>query len=289
MTGDTNSGYVETFARAFLKPREEEEQKKKFKLVVLNHRGSPGDVPMLNCQFYSGAYTGDLKQGLDHIRECNPKSKMVAIAFSLGANLLVKYLGDVGYFRRRGHDAIVQEMYKCNLDAAIAIGSPHDILQCSRRGHRTMYSRCLYAKSMSDRCKKLFSQSKERCDLFKGNPFNIDLDKALKARTLREFDDEFFRKMFGFRTVDEFFRESVSASQIPDIEISTLMVNAQDDPICSREAHPIEECLISENCVLITTRKGAHGLEWFQGAFGHHSWVCKTASLFLDQVLSQVK
>lgn len=47
-------------------------------------------------QFYSASFTEDLRQVVKHVGSRYPKSNLYAIGWSLGANILVRYLGQVG-------------------------------------------------------------------------------------------------------------------------------------------------------------------------------------------------
>lgn len=46
-------------------------------------------------QFYSASFTDDLRQVVDHVSGCYPKSNIYAVGWSLGANILVRFLGQV--------------------------------------------------------------------------------------------------------------------------------------------------------------------------------------------------
>ncbi|RRT38546.1 hypothetical protein B296_00046744 [Ensete ventricosum] len=50
-----------------------------------------------NLQFYSASFTEDLCQVVSHVSTRYPKSKIYAVGWSLGANILVRYLGEVKY------------------------------------------------------------------------------------------------------------------------------------------------------------------------------------------------
>lgn len=63
--------------------------------VVINHRGAPGTV--LNTpKLYNAASSDDVRQALAYIRKSKSNRDIFAIGFSLGANLLTKYLGEEG-------------------------------------------------------------------------------------------------------------------------------------------------------------------------------------------------
>lgn len=47
-------------------------------------------------QFYSASFTEDLRQVVAHVSNRYPNANLYAVGWSLGANILVRYLGQVG-------------------------------------------------------------------------------------------------------------------------------------------------------------------------------------------------
>ncbi|CAM9351489.1 unnamed protein product [Sphacelaria rigidula] len=63
--------------------------------VAMNHRGC-GGTRLTSGWTYNGSYTGDVRMAVCNIRRRYPAAPIFAVGFSLGANLLVKYLGEEG-------------------------------------------------------------------------------------------------------------------------------------------------------------------------------------------------
>lgn len=63
--------------------------------VVFNSRGC-GDTMLTTPQFYSALFIGDMEHVVEHVRSLYPNSLLFANGWSLGANILVNYLGAVG-------------------------------------------------------------------------------------------------------------------------------------------------------------------------------------------------
>ena len=58
---------------------------------------SPGaGVPMTSGQLYSAGHTDDLRQALIYIAERYPNAPLLGLGFSLGANVIVRYLAEEG-------------------------------------------------------------------------------------------------------------------------------------------------------------------------------------------------
>lgn len=46
-------------------------------------------------QFYSASFIGDMREVVEHVATQFPKANLYAVGWSLGANILVQYLGQV--------------------------------------------------------------------------------------------------------------------------------------------------------------------------------------------------
>jgi predicted alpha/beta-fold hydrolase len=47
-------------------------------------------------QLYSASFTGDMREVVAHVSARYPKANLYAVGWSMGANILVRYLGKVG-------------------------------------------------------------------------------------------------------------------------------------------------------------------------------------------------
>lgn len=48
-----------------------------------------------DMQFYSASFLGDIREVVSHVNRLYPDANMYAVGWSLGANILVQYLGQV--------------------------------------------------------------------------------------------------------------------------------------------------------------------------------------------------
>ena len=73
-----------------------------FAVIYLYHfglvmHGSPGaGVPITSPQMYSAGYTGDIREALVYISQLYPRAPLIGLGFSLGANVLTRYLAEEG-------------------------------------------------------------------------------------------------------------------------------------------------------------------------------------------------
>ncbi|CAK9155509.1 unnamed protein product [Ilex paraguariensis] len=69
--------------------------KRGWNVVVSNHRGLGGVSVTSDC-FYNAGWTEDVREVVDHLHLEYPKAPIFAIGTSIGANILVKFLGEDG-------------------------------------------------------------------------------------------------------------------------------------------------------------------------------------------------
>lgn len=53
-------------------------------------------VPLTSPQFYSAGYTDDLRQALIYITKLYPRAPLLGLGYSLGANVMTRYLAEEG-------------------------------------------------------------------------------------------------------------------------------------------------------------------------------------------------
>ncbi|KAI8996732.1 Alpha/Beta hydrolase protein, partial [Gaertneriomyces semiglobifer] len=236
LTGGSHESYVQDVVR--------DVSKAGYFSVVANFRGC-AKTELTSMQLYCGAYTGDLRHAIGYIRRKSPVVPLFGVGFSLGANVLTKFVGETGD--------------NCPFIGAVSIGNPFDLLLSSHLMHRSWIGRNIYSKRMTQNLIRVF---KQHMHAFVNAPF--DVSQVLNAKFIYEFDDFLTRKAFKYRTVHEYYRRGSSAQYVPDIRIPMLLFSALDDPIAPKEAIPTFEVKENPFVVLATTQHGGH-LGWFSG------------------------
>ncbi|KAH9774906.1 AB hydrolase-1 domain-containing protein [Citrus sinensis] len=236
LTGGSEDSYVR---HMLLRARS-----KGWRVVVFNSRGC-GDSPVTTPQFYSASFLGDMQEVVAHVGSKYPKAHLYAVGWSLGANILVRYLG--------------HESHSCPLSGAVSLCNPFNLViadQDFRKGFNIVYD-----KALASALCRIF---KKHALLFEdmGGEFNIPL--AANAKSVRQFDDGLTRVSFGFKSVDDYYSNSSSSDSIKHVRIPLLCIQAQNDPIAPSRGIPCEDIKANPNCLLILTPKGGH-LGWVAG------------------------
>ena len=235
--------------------------------VAFNSRGCAGG-PLTTPQFYSAGFTEDIRLAVRTLAARYPRSALTAAGWSLGANILVNYVGEEGA--------------GCALSAAVSLANPFELTACDRALETGMGP--VYSRSMG---RSLAALATPHAALFAGSTV-VDAAGLASARTVREFDEAITRRSFGFPTVDAYYEASGSAARVPAVAVPLLCVQAEDDPIALIEATPVEALRANPHCVLVTTPSGGH-IGWMSGPdapFGA-PWPYRTVLDFLWAVLER--
>ncbi|KAI9350295.1 Alpha/Beta hydrolase protein [Obelidium mucronatum] len=249
-------------------------------VACLNYRGSNG-LPLKTPQLYAGSYTADVRLIIKHIKQAHPQSPLIGVGYSLGANILVKYVGEEG-----AH---------CPLIACVSVANPFDFNVGINFLHSSFLGR-LYSRIMTRELVSIFNQhlhmfpssldSSSRTVGFEDTP-PVSPTKVKSSRFLTDFDEQLTRRVFGYRTVNEFYRMGGSAQYIPDVRIPTLLLNALDDPVALSNAIPVADIVANPFTILATTRCGGH-LGWFESLFGfgtgYKRWFTRPVLEFVEAI-----
>jgi len=98
-----------------------------------------------------------------------------------------------------------------------------------------------------------------------------DWEGILKSRSVRDYDYSGTRLLGKFETVDTYYRQTRSSAFVGNVTVPLLCISALDDPVCTKEAIPWDECRANKNIVLATTQHGGH-LAYYQGITAKSLW-----------------
>lgn len=206
--------------------------------VGLNFRSCSGEPNRLARSYHSGE-TGDLGFVLDWLRERLPGSPFGVVGFSLGGNVLLKWLGERGAAAR---DIVI---------ACAAVSVPFDLAVCERALDSTMMGRFYVRRFLDTLISKVEAKTNIIGDV-------IDIHRVRRARTFREFDDAVTAPLHGFAGVDDYYARSSSAPLLGAVRVRTLVLHAHDDPFMPGEAAPFDALRDNPAFQLAVTRHGGH-------------------------------
>jgi predicted alpha/beta-fold hydrolase len=176
---------------------------------VLLFRTCNGEMNRARRMYHSGE-TSDLDFVVNRLVERRPDQSLLVAGFSLGGNVLLKWLGE------RGDDLPPQ------VRGAAAVSVPYDLERGARhieRGFSRLYSRH-FLRTL---------RAKARAKLA-AHPGVFDAARLERARTLFDFDDAVTAPVHRFCDARDYYRRSSSLQFLPSIRRPTLLLAADDDP-----------------------------------------------------------
>ena len=177
-----------------------------YAVCFFHFRGCSGELNHHVRSYHSGD-TGDLQQVIKHIHSQGQRKIYALVGFSLGGNVLLKWLGEQG--------AAAQ------VKRAVAISVPFVLDDAARRMNHGL-SR-LYQRHLLSRLHKKYQEKFRR----QSSPLKVDVTQL---NTFYKFDDQVTAPLHGFEGVDDYYRRSSSRQFIPKIGVPTLLIHASDDP-----------------------------------------------------------
>lgn len=229
--------------------------------VALNHRGCSGEMNRSPKAYHSGE-TEDLAFVIGWLADRFPGVPLGAVGFSLGANMLIKYLGERGTVPLR---------------AGVAVSPPFDLGRGSDRmaeGFNQVYTRTFL--------RRLKQKTVAKAALYEGI---LEVAKVLAARNLREFDDAFLAPVYGFRDADDYYARSSSGPFLAGVRVPTLVIRAKDDPFFDPADIPYDVLKANPFLTPAITEKGGH--VGFMEGVGRY-WAERVAAEFLAEKLGEV-
>jgi uncharacterized protein len=209
--------------------------------VVMHFRGCSGEPNRLPRSYHSGD-TGDLARVIAHLGGRGDVSALAAVGYSMGGNVLLKWLGEQGA--------------GAGLDAAVAVSVPFTLSAAADRLTRGL-SRIYQQRLIADlRAKMQRKFSRGACP--------IDLHRAGRSRNFWEFDDCVTAPLHGFADVHDYYARSSSRQFLGGIRVPTLILHAEDDPFMSPEVIPSPDELSPCTRLEVSARGGHVG--FVQGA-----------------------
>lgn len=220
--------------------------------VVVHFRGCSGEPNRLPRAYYAGDAT-EIDWVLRQMRTRNPNTRIHAAGVSLGANALLKWLGDRG----AAAQAVIQ--------SAAAVSAPMD-LAASGHALGRGFNRAVYTQAF------LKSLKRKALDKLNRYPLLFDRERVVAAKTLYDFDDVVTAPLHGFKGTDDYWKRASSKPGLIHIQVPTLIISARNDPFMPAEALPKPE-EISAQVTLRYSDSGGH-VGFVSGPFpGHLTWL----------------
>lgn len=225
--------------------------------VVMHFRGCSGEWNRLPRAYHSGE-TGDIHFIVDTLLAREPNTPIVAVGYSLGGNVLLKWLGE--------------SSQQNPLTAAIAVSVPFELDKCAQymdHGLARVYQHKMVRDLQQATLKK-----------FRDRSCPIDLSHVQEYTSFLTFDNFVTAPLHGFQDAYHYYADSSSRQYLKHIMIPTLIIHAEDDPLMPPEVIPSIDELSSAITLEIAKHGGhvgfitghmpGHGESWLEGRIVQH-------------------
>ena len=252
MEGSTDRAYMMGMTKALAPTMD---------VLTWNFRGCSGELNRLP-RFYHSGETSDLQKIIDYAMKSKEYDFVSLIGFSLGGNLILKYLGEQG-------KKALGNIYK-----AIAISVPLHLKSCcevlSKPQHKMYSHRFLVT---------LKEKVRNKAELM---PNEVNAANLKYVNDLTSFDDYVTAPLHGFKDSDDYYAQCSSLFFLSEIAIPTLVVNAKNDPFLSELAFPTDSQINNPNVSLLYPEKGGH-VGFSSSKLNEINWTEKLAQFYFNQ------
>jgi len=235
LTGSSQSGYIKGLQHTLLK--------RGLRSAALNFRGCSGQANNRARCYHSGE-TEDIHFLYQTLRQREPETPLGAVGFSLGGNVLLKWLGEQG-----SH---------LTLFAAVAVSVPLLLGICATKLDHGVSQ--LYRGNLLKDLKIYMQTKRQHLDKLGNTRESLKIDELGNLSGIRsfwEYDDRVVAKLHGFNDVHDYYRRSSSRQYLKSISVPTLLIQAVDDPFMTSEVLPgLDE--VSSHVKLEFSQHGGH-------------------------------
>jgi len=254
ITGSANDNYIKDLVVSLCKAG--------YKCVVYQGRLNGSKLILPDEGFVD--IIKDMKATLEYLIKKDETVKFFGIGHSYGANLLLNYLG---LFNK-----------ETDFIGGISLANPFNFILGESKARKSLVN-----SAIADCLQKAVHRSKK--ELAEAIRFGLNLEELTSYKTVRAFDDNFTRKIYGFETVDEYYWEFSSCRRFRSVRVPLFMLQARDDPIAEANAFIKEDIeRHNENIIVMMTPRGGHQ-GWIEGLLSLKRWYIKPTLEFLDAVI----
>ena len=208
-----------------------------FDVLAINFRGSGREVNRSFRTYHSGE-TGDLRFVIKTILERKIYEEISLTGYSLGGNVILKYLGEEG------------QMISPFIKSAAVMSVPVDLAGSEREMRK--WKNKHYILNFNVGVRRLLQPKTQQF------PQLLQIAQIKKARNLADFANIYVAPAFGFKDADDYHAKASSLPYLKHISIPVLLIQALDDSILSPECFPYQIAEESNFLHLEISKNGGH-------------------------------
>lgn len=228
LEGNSSSHYCRAFAHHI--------EKASGAICIVHFRGCGGEINLAPRAYHSGDYE-EIDWVLQHIKK-SYAGPIWCVGVSLGGNALLRWAQESG------------ECASQKISGLAAICAPMNLrrsgIQIGRGINHYLYE-LRFLRTMKQKARAKYIQY----------PGLFNLERALNANSLYDFDDCFTAPLHGFLGVEDYWSKCASDTKMKQIKINSLIINALNDPFIPADSLPVFSAYNS-SAVVCYTQQGGH-------------------------------
>lgn len=178
--------------------------------VVCNFRSCSGEINRLPRSYHSGD-SAEADWILRRLKSAQPTRRIYVAGVSLGANVLLKWLGEQG------------EAAAAIVESAVAVSAPFDLraaVEVLDRGFNKWTYTANFLRTMKTKVLAKIA----------GRIVSISPAAVRACTTLRAIDELCTAPLHGFANAEDYYRRASSKPLLREIRVAALLINARNDP-----------------------------------------------------------
>ena len=238
-----------------------------YRVAVLNHVGVLKCLPVTSPRIFNYGNTSDYDDMVKDVLTKYPNSKIICIGYSMGGNIITKYLGE-----RNSIPQIIAGIAACHL---------YDNHQTYLLLNTWKNFRKFYLSTLTNKYRALVHRWSDCLFSDEIRAKGINEKEVGDAHTILEFDDVYSRKLYGYNTIENMYKDWNSISYWHNISVPIVFINSTVDPLVPSELVEIGKQYVNyrhnkemdyqfDSCkkdrLLIEQKYGGH-LGFFEGGF----------------------
>ncbi|XP_023128396.2 monoacylglycerol lipase ABHD2 [Amphiprion ocellaris] len=230
-------------------------QRQGYRCAVLNHLGALPNMELTSPRMFTYGCTWEFAAMVGYVKRAHPQTLLVVVGFSLGGNVVCKFLGE---------NRLNQERVLC----CISVCQGYSALRAQETFLQWDQCRRLYNFVLADNMKKIILSHRDSLlGMSSSNISDADLNRLSAATSLMQIDDSIMRKFHGYNSLREYYEKESCVHYIHKVTVPLLLVNSSDDPLVHQSLLAVPRTLAEKmpNVVFALTQHGGH-MGFFEGA-----------------------
>lgn len=228
LAGNANRPYMKGMARTF--------NLNNWDVLGMNFRGCSDELNRFFKSYHAGA-SDDLAEVVTHVLSLKKYSSIAIVGFSLGGNMMLKYLGE----NRDIPDEIV---------GAVGVSVPCDL--SGSLGAINKMRNFVYSKRFEVNLKKHLLQRAQKF------PEYIQKKQISACSSLRDIDDLYTSQAHGYKDAADYYKQTSAVNFLSGIKKPTFLISAENDSFLSEKCYPYKIAHNSEIIHLEVPPYGGH-------------------------------